>query len=210
MYTRAAAVYAIFSVFLALSRGRDDSASGDKNGSSDKKDIQTLEAPSGSKEDNMCDGILSGVNPIVDAKCATAYKVEISEKDRIHKHVSPACTEVVAEAKNRGLVPIAIFSIFSSPGSEDMSKSMPVNLNALVSSLFYNAAKDDSNTENGGYVFLKGAVADAFEGEGDKKNKKDDTKDKDKDRDREELEENEENNEVDENDEGSKPSRLKR
>lgn len=209
MYARATAVYAILSVFLALIRSKDDSGSGDKSGSSGKKDTQTLESPWGGKDDGMCDGILSsGVNPIVDAKCASAYKVEIAEKDRIHKHVSPVCTEVVAEAKNRGLVPIAIFSIFSSPGSEDMSKNMPVNLNALVSSLFYNAAKDDSNTENGGYVFLKGAVADAFEGEGDKKNKKDDSKDKGKGK--EEEDESGESEGADENDGGSKSSKLKR
>lgn len=208
MYARATAVYTILSVLLALSRSKEGYASRNKNGSV-KNDSQTLESPWGSKEDNMCDGgVLSGVNPIVDAKCASAYKVDIAEKDKIHKNVSPSCTEVVAEAKNRGLVPIAIFSIFSSPGNEDMSKRMPVNLNALVSSLFYNAAKDDSNTENGGYVFLKGAVADAFGGEGNKKNEKDDSKDKDKSKDEEG--ESSENEGADESEGGNKPSKLKR
>ncbi|KAL0265917.1 UNVERIFIED_CONTAM: hypothetical protein PYX00_011634 [Menopon gallinae] len=180
-------------------RAKDDAAGGSGKHNSKATDDQWA-----NKDESICEGILlSEVNPIMDSKCASSYKVEIADRDKVHKNVSPACTEVVEEAKNQGLVPTTIFTIFASPRSTEMSDKMPANLNALVSGLIYNSATDDSNTpENGGgYVFLKGAVADAFEGGAGKK--KDDSKDKGKEEDSGESEG------ADDNDKGGNSSGQK-
>lgn len=117
-------------------------------------------------------------------KDCTEYKVELVKEDQKAVDVNPECTEIAAEAKAKGLVPVSTFTLFTSPNTI-LSEGVPRNLLALTESLFMNAINhggSETSPKGQKYVFLKGSVARGFGGHPpkDKKQKKKEEEEKKK------------------------------
>lgn len=200
------ALLQIFLVVFAVKNVRAEETASDKEGGAsgsgkdeekddskdkEKKDEDKSQGDSGNKRVEMCGpGFAAECVPIGgmgeeedSVKDCAEYKVELTSKDQQSVGVNPECTEVAAEAKSKGLVPVSVYTLFASPDAQ-RSEGVPTNLYALTSSLFFNAAKNGSGGQNGAknYTFLRGSVARAFGGHPPEGEQKPNGKDKDKDK----------------------------